>query len=255
MLRFRAKVHFSFFLPVSLHFWKMKRLRSWLWRLFLAFTGFTVLTTLAYRWLPVPGTPLMLIRHFQPEKSQGRFAYAWVPLQKISPQLVQAVIASEDNRFEQHYGFDFKAMQRAFVRNQKGTRKLLGGSTISMQTAKNVYLYTGRNYLRKALEAWFTVWIELLWGKERIMEVYLNVIEMGPGIYGAEAAAQHYFKKPAAKLNKREAALIAAILPSPIKRNPAKPSSYVRQRADKIQRLMRKLPPQQITATSAQPKG
>ena len=146
----------------------------------------------------VPDTPLVLIRHFQPDKSQGRFAYAWVPLQKISPQLVQAVIASEDNRFEQHYGFDFKAMQRAFVRNQKGTRKLLGGSTISMQTAKNVYLYTGRNYLRKALEAWFTVWIELLWGKERIMEVYLNVIEMGPGIYGAEAAAQHYFKKPAA---------------------------------------------------------
>jgi monofunctional glycosyltransferase len=225
----------------------MKRLRNWLLRLFLAFTGFTVLITLVYRWLPIPGTPLMLIRHFEEDKSQGRFRYDWVPLQKIAPQLVQAVIASEDNRFEQHYGFDFEAMRRAFVRNQKGTRKLLGGSTISMQTAKNVYLYTGRNYLRKALEAWFTLWIELLWGKQRIMEVYLNVIEMGPGIYGAEAAAQHYFNKPAAQLTKREAALIAAVLPSPIKRNPAKPSSYVRQRADKIQRLMRKLPQQTLS--------
>lgn len=225
----------------------MKRLRNWLLRLFLAFTGFTVLITLVYRWLPIPGTPLMLIRHFEEDKSQGRFRYDWVPLQKITPQLVQAVIASEDNRFEQHYGFDFEAMRRAFVRNQKGTRKLLGGSTISMQTAKNVYLYTGRNYIRKALEAWFTLWIELLWGKQRIMEVYLNVIEMGPGIYGAEAAAQHYFNKPAAQLTKREAALIAAVLPSPIKRNPAKPSSYVRQRADKIQRLMRKLPQQTLT--------
>lgn len=225
----------------------MKRLRNWLLRLFLAFTGFTVLLTLAYRWLPIPGTPLMLIRHFEEDKSQGRFRYDWVPLQKIAPTLVQAVIASEDNRFEQHYGFDFEAMRRAFVRNQKGTRKLLGGSTISMQTAKNVYLYTGRNYIRKALEAWFTLWIELLWGKQRIMEVYLNVIEMGPGIYGAEAAAQHYFNKPAAQLTKREAALIAAVLPSPIKRNPAKPSGYVRQRADKIQRLMRKLPQQTLS--------
>lgn len=225
----------------------MKRLRNWLLRLFLAFTGFTVLITLVYRWLPIPGTPLMLIRYFEEDKSQGRFRYDWVPLQKIAPQLVQAVIASEDNRFEQHYGFDFEAMRRAFVRNQKGTRKLLGGSTISMQTAKNVYLYTGRNYIRKALEAWFTLWIELLWGKQRIMEVYLNVIEMGPGIYGAEAAAQHYFNKPAAQLTKREAALIAAVLPSPIKRNPAKPSNYVRQRADKIQRLMRKLPQQTLS--------
>ncbi len=218
----------------------------WIRLLLLWFFGLSIGLTLLYRFVPVPATPLMGIRAFQPEKSKGRFEKDWVPLSRISPHLVQAVIASEDNRFEQHRGFDFQAIEKALKRNQKGKKRKLGGSTISMQTAKNVFLWHGRNYFRKGLEAYFTVLIELFWGKARIMEVYLNVIEMGPGIYGAEAAAQHYFHKPASRLTKREAALIAAVLPNPVKRNPATPGGYVSRRAQKIQSLMRKLPAQQI---------
>jgi len=218
----------------------------WLKRILLFCFGLSLAIVLLYRFVPVPATPLMAIRAFEKEKSQGRFKKDWVPLHQISPHLVQAVIASEDNRFEQHYGFDFKAIEKAVKRNQKGKKRKLGGSTITMQTAKNTFLWHGRNYVRKGLEAYFTVLIELIWGKKRIMEVYLNVIEMGPGIYGAEAAAQHYFGKPAIKLSKREACLIAASLPNPIKRNPAKPSGYVRGRAQKIGNLMFKLPKQQL---------
>lgn len=219
---------------------------KWLKRIFLFCFGLSLAIVLMYRFVPVPATPLMAIRAFQPEKSQGRFKKDWVGLNQISPHLVQAVIASEDNRFEQHFGFDFQALEKAVKRNQKGKKRKLGGSTISMQTAKNVFLWHGRNYIRKGLEAYFTLLIETVWGKKRIMEVYLNVIEMGPGIYGAEAAAQHYFGKTANQLSKREACLIAACLPNPIKRNPAKPSSYVRGRAQKIGNLMYKLPKQQL---------
>lgn len=219
---------------------------KWLKRFLIFCFGLSLAVVLLYRFVPVPATPLMAIRAFEEEKSQGRFKKDWVPLRRISPHLVQAVIASEDNGFEEHYGFDFKALEKAVKRNQKGKKRKLGGSTISMQTAKNSFLWPGRNYIRKGLEAYFTVLIELIWGKKRIMEVYLNVIEMGPGIYGAEAAAQHYFGKSAAQLSKREACLIAACLPNPIKRNPAKPSGYVRGRAQKIGNLMFKLPKQQL---------
>ena len=219
---------------------------KWLKRILLFCFGFSLALVLLYRFIPVPATPLMAIRAFEKEKTKGQFKKDWVSINKISPHLVAAVIASEDNRFEQHNGFDFQAIEKAVKRNQKGKKRKLGGSTISMQTAKNVFLWHGRNYVRKGLEAYFTVLIELIWGKKRIMEVYLNVIEMGPGIYGAEAAAQYYFGKPASKLSKREAALIAACLPNPLKRNPSKPSGYVLNRAQKISNLIPKLPKQQI---------
>jgi len=219
---------------------------KWLKRILLFCFGLSLAIVLLYRFVPVPVTPLMGIRAFEKEKSKGQFKKDWVPLTKISPHLVQAVIAAEDNRFEEHFGFDVKAIEKAMKRNQKGKKRKLGGSTITMQTAKNTFLWHGRNYIRKGLEAYFTVLIELIWGKKRIMEVYLNVIEMGPGIYGAEAAAQHYFGKPASKLTKREACLIAACLPNPIKRNPAKPSGYVKGRAQKISNLIYKLPKQQL---------
>ena len=165
-------------------------------------------------------------------------SHDWEPLENISVNLQKAVIASEDGTFLKHNGFDFKAMQKAFKNNNKG-RKLKGGSTISQQTAKNVFLWQGRSYIRKGLEAYFTVLIELIWGKERIMEVYLNSIEMGDGVYGAQAAAEHWFKKEAANLTSNEAASIAAILPSPRRYKATNSGPYIAKRKNKIVRLMR----------------
>ena len=163
-----------------------------------------------------------------------------MPLKQIAQPLVQAVVASEDNLFLDHDGFDMIQIQKARADAEKGKR-VRGASTISQQTAKNVFLWPGRTYLRKGIEAYFTVLIEWIWGKERIMEVYLNSIEMGDGIYGAEAVAQAHFKKPAYKLTKAEAALIAATLPNPRKFNSAKPSPYMLKRQTKIMSLMGKL--------------
>lgn len=204
--------------------------------------------TLLYRWIPVPLTPLMVLRLFEePQPDQiHRWYRDWVPMEEVSPHLVQAAVAAEDQHFMSHSGFDLDAIQKAYQRNQNGKKQKLGGSTISQQTAKNVFLWPARNYLRKGLEVYFTLTIEWLWPKRRIMEVYLNSIEMGPGIYGAEAAAQHYFKKPAAKLTKREAALLVAAFPNPRQRNPSQPTAYLRRRASKIQRLMRQIGPVQF---------
>ena len=204
--------------------------------------------TLLSRWIPVPLTPLMVLRLFEePQPDQiHRWYRDWVPLEEVSPHLVQAAVAAEDQHFMSHNGFDLDAIQKAYQRNQNGKKQKLGGSTISQQTAKNVFLWPARNYLRKGLEVYFTLTIEWLWPKRRIMEVYLNSIEMGPGIYGAEAAAQHYFKKPAAKLTKREAALLVAAFPNPRQRNPSQPTAYLRRRASKIQRLMRQIGPVQF---------
>ena len=209
------------------------------------FLSVTLGLTLVYRWVPVPFTPLMVIRWFEgPQSGQvHRWSRDWVPLEQISTHMVQASVAAEDQHFMKHHGFDLEAIQKAYQRNQSGTRRKLGGSTISQQTAKNVYLWPARNYLRKGLEVYFTVCIELLWPKKRIMEVYLNSIEMGPGIYGAEAAAQHYFRKSALKLTKKEAALIVAAFPNPRERNPGQPTRYLRKRANKIQKLMRQIGP------------
>jgi len=204
--------------------------------------------TLLYRWIPVPLTPLMVLRLLEePQPDQDHRWYRdWVPIEEVSPHLVQAAVAAEDQHFMSHNGFDLEAIQKAYRRNQSGKKQKLGGSTISQQTAKNVFLWPARNYLRKGLEVYFTLTIEWLWPKRRIMEVYLNSIEMGPGIYGAEAAAQHYFKKPAAKLTKREAALLVAAFPNPRQRNPSQPTAYLRRRASKIQRLMRQIGPVQL---------
>lgn len=204
------------------------------------FFAISILLVIVFKWVPVPFTPLMAIRAVE-NKWEGKDAvlsHDWVPLEEISPNLQKAVIASEDGNFLNHYGFDFQAMQKAFKNNQKGKR-IKGGSTISQQTAKNVFLWQGRSYLRKGLEAYFTVLIELIWGKERIMEVYLNSIEMGKGVYGAEEAAKHWYRKSAVNLTKREAAGIAAILPNPLKYKATNSSSYIERRKDKILRNMR----------------
>ena len=191
--------------------------------------GLPLLVVLIYRFVPVPLTPLMVSRAIE-----GRgIDHRWKPLSEISPNLVRAVVAAEDSHFCEHMGFDIAAMQKAFENNQKGGR-LRGGSTISQQTAKNVFLWEGRSYLRKGLEAYFTVLIETGWGKRRIMEVYLNSIEWGPGIYGAEAAAQRIFKKPARDLTVTQAARLAAILPSPLKWKAGKPGPYVARRSRRI---------------------
>lgn len=193
----------------------------------------------AYRFIPVPFTWPMARDAIQGKHVERQ----WLPLPAIAPAVPRAVIGAEDARFCQHWGFDFEAMEAAAARNAKaakrGSAKVRGGSTISQQTAKNAFLWPGRSYARKALEAWFTVLIELIWGKPRIMEVYLNIAEMGQGIYGVEAAAQHYFNTSAAKLTTAQAARIAAILPQPIKRDAAKPGRFVKRYANRIERRAR----------------
>lgn len=197
----------------------------------IAFVGVSLLITIIFRFANPPITPLMVKMAFAKHSDGSRYGVikSWKDLDEISPQALLAVVASEDNRFLEHHGFDLKAIKEAQEHNKKGKRKR-GASTISMQTAKNVFLWDGRNYLRKGLEVWFTVLIEVFWGKERIMEVYLNVIEMGQGIYGIEAAAQKYYRIPASKLSRGQSAMIATILPNPRQRDPRKPSSYMYQR-------------------------
>ncbi len=197
-----------------------------------------IFMTLLYRVVPVPLTPLMVIRLAQGEG----FSKDWVPLSEISPFLAQAVVAGEDNRFCEHGGYDWTALQAAFSDYLEGDR-LRGASTISMQTAKNVFLWDGRNLLRKLLEAPLTLLIEGIWPKERIVEVYLNVVEFGPGIYGAEAAARDHFGKPAAKLTRFEATLLAAVLPSPRTRSASQPTGSLRSRARTIAKRIDQLGP------------
>jgi len=202
-----------------------------IWKTCLIFVILSITSVVVYKWVLVPITPLMVIRCIE-QKSEGKeimMKHNWVSLQKISPQLQLAVVCSEDQNYLKHNGFDFGAIQKALKENEEGKR-IRGGSTITQQTAKNVFLWQGRSYLRKGLEAWFTLLIEFFWSKERIMEVYLNSIEMGNGIYGAEAASQFWFKKSAANLSKDEAAAIAAILPNPLnyKANPA--NNYIQKR-------------------------
>lgn len=208
----------------------------------LFFFATSILWVLLLRFVPVYFTPLMGIRAVE-AMVDGRahnIQKQWVPMSEISQNMVNAVIASEDNLFMQHSGFSFDDIKKASKENKKG-RRFRGGSTISQQTAKNVFLWPARSYFRKAMEAYFTVLIELLWSKERIMEVYLNVIEMGDGVYGIQAASIHYFNKDASKLTRSQAALVAVCLPSPRRFNPAKPSSYISRRKNAILSLMPKL--------------
>jgi len=196
-------------------------------------------STLLYRWVPVPLTPLMVIRCVE-QMNNGKsmtLKHDWVSLDEISPKLQLAVVCSEDQNYLKHYGFDWGAIEKAMKSNDSG-KKIRGGSTISQQTAKNVFLWQGRSYIRKGFEAYFTLLIETFWSKERIMEVYLNSIEMGNGIYGAEAAAQYWFKKSAAKLNKDESSAIAAILPNPLKYVANPPSAYISKRKTWVKQQM-----------------
>ena len=208
----------------------------------MAFFASTILSVVALRFLPVFFTPLMFIRCYQQvaEGKDLKLSHHWVSLDKISPHLPVAVMASEDAKFLQHHGFDFEAIEHAVERNRKHPEKRrLGASTISQQTAKNVFLWPGRSWLRKGFEVYFTSLIELMWSKERIMEVYLNSIEMGDGIYGADAVAEEHFHTEAKNLTKAQCALIAATLPNPRKFSSLHPSSYMLKRQSRILREMK----------------
>jgi monofunctional biosynthetic peptidoglycan transglycosylase len=218
--------------------WKIIR---WAVAIFLASTIFTVVI---YRFLPVYFTPLMFIRCFQ-QVGDGKtmmLHHHWVPMEEISQHLPVAVMASEDQRFLLHHGFDYDAIEKAAKRNLKGSKRKLGASTISQQTAKNVFLWPGRSWIRKGFEVYFTALIELLWNKQRIMEVYLNSIEMGDGIYGADAVAEYHFGTTAKDLGRSDCALIAATLPNPLKFNSKNPDTYVLKRERQIMQNMRYIP-------------
>ena len=221
----------------------MRLIRKYIKWLVIFFFGSTVLSVAAYRYVPVYVTPLMVIRAFSPKGSEKQmdrerhWQHHWVSGEEISPWMAKAVVASEDANFHSHSGFDFREIKKAIEENRSGRRQR-GASTISQQTAKNVFLWPGHSWIRKGLETYFTVLIELLWSKERIMEVYLNSIEMGGGIYGVEADARYYFNTSAAKLSKRQCILIAVSLPAPLKFDPARPSKYLRRRADTISKYI-----------------
>ena len=207
-----------------------------------AFFASTILSVVIYRFLPVWVTPLMVIRCYE-QLTEGRdlkLSHDWVSLSEMSPSLPVAVIASEDAKFADHHGFDYKAIEHAAKRNREHPEKRkLGASTISQQTAKNVFLWPGRSWVRKGFEVYFTTLIELLWSKQRIMEVYLNSIEMGEGIYGAQAVAEEHFSKDAKDLTRSECALIAATLPNPRKYSSKSPSAYMLKRQSRILREMK----------------
>lgn len=215
----------------------MKRLFRFLMKLLLLFLGITVLWVVLYKYVPVPYTPLMAIRYFESDDSL-ELKHQWKPIDEISKQLQLAVICAEDQSFLKHNGFDYKAIEKAYKGNQKGKR-IKGGSTISQQTAKNVFLWPERSWLRKGLEVYFTFLIEQLWSKERILEVYINSIEMGNGIFGAEAASEFWFHKKAKNLTQHEAASIAAILPNPRKYRAAPRTNYIESRKTWIVNQMR----------------
>lgn len=196
----------------------------------------TIFTVLLYKYVPVYVTPLMVIRTVTSSES---IHHEWISLEEMPKDMVKAVIASEDAHFLNHNGFDFKAIKQAIEHNKKINKTKRGASTISQQTAKNVFLWPSRSWLRKGLEAYFTVLIEFFWDKQRIIEVYLNSIEMGNGIYGIAAVADKHFDKEPEKLTKRQCALIAATLPNPRKFNSASPSPYMRKRQRVILREMK----------------
>ncbi len=205
------------------------RLFRWLWRAILIFSVGSVLLVLVYRFVPPPITLTMM-----GDIIGGRSVHKdWMPLSAMDPDMARAAVAAEDGNFCRHHGFDFKAIEKAMSGNEEG-RRYRGGSTISQQTAKNVFLWQGRSWIRKGFEAWFTVLIETIWGKKRITEVYLNVAETGLGTYGANAASQRYFGHDASRLSPSEAARIAAILPLPKKREAIDPHGFVRRYGDRI---------------------
>jgi monofunctional glycosyltransferase len=217
--------------------------RSWLGRivrfvllLIVACVLFSILWVAALRWINPPYTAFMLesqLTAWVTRDSSYVFHHNWADLDQISPNLPLAVVASEDQKFPEHWGFDVEAIEKAYQLNQH-SHKVRGASTISQQVAKNLFLWSGRSYFRKGLEAYFTLMIEACWPKRRILEIYLNSAEFGHGIYGAEAAAQQFFHRPAAKLTRGDAATLAAVLPNPLRLHAAAPSAYVQQRREWI---------------------
>ena len=196
----------------------------------------SVLAVASLRWINPPFTAFMTetqIAAWTSRDAHYLSRHSWVDLDRISPNLPLAVVASEDQKFPEHWGFDVEAIEKAYALNQH-SHKVRGASTISQQVAKNLFLWSGRSFFRKGLEAYFTVLTEALWPKRRILEVYLNIAEFGPGTYGAEAAAQRYFHKPASGLTREDAAVLAAVLPNPQRYSAAAPSRYVQQRRDWI---------------------
>jgi monofunctional biosynthetic peptidoglycan transglycosylase len=202
----------------------------------------SIVAVAGFRWLPVPMTAFMAVERMHARAGGEALLqqHAWVPWERISRHAAVAVIAAEDQKFLVHEGFDFEAIEKAVTDAQRG-RRLRGASTISQQVAKNLFLWGGQSWLRKGLEAWFTVWIEFLWPKRRILEVYLNSAQFGRGIWGVQAASRQYFGKDAARLTQPEAALLAAVLPSPTRYRVVNPGPYVRQRQTWILGQMNRL--------------
>ncbi len=217
------------------------------------FIVLSVTWVVVYRYVNIPATPLMAIRYFQQDDDIAK-QHDWVPIEEISLQLQKAVICSEDQLFITHSGFDVEAIKKAQASNKQG-KPLRGASTISQQTAKNVFLWPQRSWLRKGLEVYFTFLIETFWSKERILEVYLNSIEFGEGIYGAQAAAQHWFAISAAQLNTDQAAALAAILPNPLKYRANPPSKFISQRKVWIKGQMRNYGPLDFNTKTEQPNA
>lgn len=219
----------------------LNRLFSLIFKFFLWFFIITILWVVVYKFIPIPMTATMLSNSIKNIGTEDPVFWKnkWANINEISPSYIRAVLAAEDQKFFDHSGFDFEAMQKAFENNSKDSKKIKGGSTISQQTAKNAFLWQHRSYFRKGIEAYFTFLIEIIWGKERILEVYLNIAEMGNGIYGVESASQEYFNISAKKANNEQAALVIAVLPSPKKYSAKKPGPYVRKRQKWILRQMR----------------
>ncbi|MDM1396616.1 monofunctional biosynthetic peptidoglycan transglycosylase [Myroides odoratimimus] len=233
----------------------IRKITRFFLKLALLFFGLSIFSVLVFRFVPVPYTPLMFIRLYEQVKDGKPMTlqHKWVPLEDINVNLQKAVIASEDGHFLTHNGFDFKAIEKAMKNNEKG-KKIKGGSTISQQTAKNVFLWPGRSYIRKGFEAYFTVLIEFLWPKERILEVYLNSIEMGDGVYGAQAAAKHWYNKDAKNLTANQAAGIAVILPSPRRYKANNSGPYIAKRKNTITRYVNNFGPLDFNKKEANKK-
>ena len=214
---------------------------SGLFLMFLSLLLSIMLITIAYKWVNPPLTWLMVDRYLLDETTQFKQVnHRWVSIDSISPHIIQAVVAAEDNNFMTHRGFDFDEIKKAQLERRTG-RRIRGASTISMQVSKNVFLWHGRTWTRKGLEAGFTLLIETFWSKKRIMEVYLNIAEFGPSIYGVADASQIYFKKPASKLTRHEAALLVTVLPNPLRRNPTAPTAYMRSYQQRVLWNMRNI--------------
>jgi len=221
---------------------RVRRIIGLLLKVSLGLLALSVLAVLVLRFMAPPFSALMVERRIGSWFSEGKYSstYRWVSLDKIAPVMSTAVIASEDQNFPDHYGFDLAAIQRAIGHNERSS-KTKGASTLTQQTAKNMFLWSSRSWLRKGVEAYFTVLLETIWGKRRILETYLNIVEFGDGIYGVEAAAQHYFRKPASRLNSEEAAMLAAVLPNPRRYKVKAPGPYVRERQQWILQQMYQL--------------